>query len=280
MSNGNDIVKDVGAIDIKSIENEDDVLRAFMQLKVLEDALKAADKFRDESVKFAMCEAYALVRAVEISGDAHLIKGKWRKKAAEWLAGLEPEDRAKYIAECKNGMTIDNVYRKLVHDPELRDALDRTVTECKKKAVEKLKNDGMVIVPDIVHEHYHKFPRSMRAEITDGVRAAVREHGGVGIGDNNGTYIDTDSNSAYIGDAIANRITAVARDIESLADLADRCESKPTYEVKGDGTSLGFCDITYIILAGVGCANITFANARAKKEAEALMRQVVRGDVA
>ena len=280
MQDTTDIVKTIDIIDIESIEGEEDVLRAFSQLKVVEEALKAADRFRSESVKFAMYEAHALVRAVEICGDSHLIKGKWRKKAAEWLVEMDEQTRMKYIAECKNGMTIDVVYKKLVHDPEMRAALDTAVTECKQLAVERLKSDGMVVVPEIVRSRSSDFPRSMLSEITDGVRDVVRKHGGVGIGDDNGTYVDTESNSSYIGDAIATRITAVSRDIESLADLSARCESKPTYVVKGDGTRLGFCDITYIILAGVGCANVRFASAKAKKEAEALIRQVIRGDAA
>ena len=280
MQDATDIVRSIGDIDMGSMEGEEDVLRAFSQLKVVEEALKAADRFRAESVKFAMYEAHALVRAVEICGDARLVKGKWRKMAAEWLAGLDESERMRFIAECKNGMTIDVVYKKLVHEPNTRRALDSAVTECKQLAVERLKQDGVVVVPEIVRTRSHEFPRSMVKEITDGVRDVVRKHGGVGIGDDNGTYVDTESNSAYIGDAISTRITAVSRDIESLADLAARCESKPTYVIKGDGTRLGFCDITYIILAGVGCANVRFASAKAKKEAESLIRQVVRGDAA
>lgn len=275
-----DIARSIGDLDITSLKNEEDVSNALKQLKIVEAALKAADRFRSESVKFAMWEAHALVRAVELCGDTHLIEGKWRRMAAEWLYGLDEKTRVEFIAECKNGMTIDVVYKRMVYEPEARKALDSAVTECKQLAVEKLKKDGLVIVPEIVQTHSKKFPRSMRHEITDGVRNAVRRHGGVGIGDDNGTYVDPESNSKHIGDAMATRITAVARDIESLADLAERCESKPTYVVKGDGTRLGFCDITYIILAGVGCANVIFANTAAKKEAESLMRQIIRGDAA
>jgi len=273
-----DIVRSLDVDGIDSMESETEVLQAFAQLKVVEEALRAADRFRQESVKFAMYEAHALVRAVEISGDARLIKGKWRKMAAEWLVGLDESDRMRYIAECKNGTTIDNVYKKLVYEPDMRDKLDSAVTECKQLAVERLKSDGMVVVPEIVRERSHDFPRSMLHEITYGVRDAVRKHGGVGIGDDRGTYIDTKANSQYIGDAIATRITAVARDIESLADLSSRCESKPVFIIKGNGDQLSFIDVTYMILAGVGCADVQFESNRAKNASIGIMKSVI-GDL-
>lgn len=269
-----EIARVMNANTIDSIDSEEDIVNAFAKLKMVEEALKAADKFREESVKFAMYEAHALVRAVEISGDTHLIKGKWRKKAAWWLVCMDDCERMGFIAKCTDGMTIDNVYKKYVYEPEMRDALDVAVTECKQLAVKKLKSDGMVVVPDIVRSRSHEFPRSMLKEITDGVRDTVRKHGGVGIGDDNGTYVDTNSNNMYIGDAIATRITAVARDIESLADLAGRCESKPMHIVKGNGDQLSFVDVTYMILAGVGCADIRFDSKQARKSSVSLMQSV------
>lgn len=252
-----------------------DIQQMFAKLKVVKDALDAADMFREQSVKYAKYEAYALVRAVEISGDTSLIKGKWRKLTAEWLASLPEDERETYIEKCSDGKTIDNIYRELIYTPQQRSALGAAVVECKDEARRKLKENGVVSVPDIVSKHAHKFPRAMAREITDGVRNAIRNAGGVGIGDNAGTYIDPDKKSAYVSDAIAVRIDAVARDIESIADLAQRAESKPVFHIKGNGSQISFTDVTYMILAGVGCAKVHFDSARARREALALLRQVV-----
>jgi hypothetical protein len=255
-----------------------DVKRFLAELEAVKAALCAADRFRTESVKYAMYEAYALIRAFEISGDAHLIKGKYRKLAAEWLAGLSESERAEYIAMCENGKTIDNVYKSMIYTPAQRDALANAVNICKTEARNQLRDTGAVSIHSIIKKHQNRFPRSMVKDITDGVRDAVRRAGGVGLGDGNSTYVNPDKDSRYVSDAIATRIEAVARDIESIADLAERAESKPTFRIKGDGNELGFIDITCIILAGVGCAKLQFDSYDAKKNSCSIIRQIV-GDV-
>lgn len=274
----NIIKADVLDNELGNLQSEQDVRNMLAKLEVIRDALNAADKFREQSIKFARYEAYALVRAVEISGDASLIKGKYRKLAAEWLASLDESEREEYIAKCNDGKTIDNVYRKLIYLPAQRSALGDAVRDCKKKAREQLRQNGTVNVPDIVRSQSQNFPKSMVKDITDGVRSAVRDAGGVGIGGNSGIYIDPDKKSSYVGDAIRTRIEAVSRDIEGIADLAKRCESKPEFHVVGDGTQISFMDVTYMILAGVGCASISFDSLGAKKQSVSILRQIV-GDV-
>ena len=259
--------------------SESDVKRFLAELEAVKAALNATDRFRAESVKYAVYEAYALVRAFEISGDTHLIKGKYRKLAAEWLAGLSESERAEYIAMCKNGKTIDNVYKEMVYTPAQKDALANVVHACKTEARNQLRNTGVVSVHSVVKKYQSSFPRSMVKDITDGVRDAVRHAGGVGTGDGNSTYVDPDKKSMYVSDAIATRIEAVARDIESIADLAERAESKPIFRIRGDGNELGFVDITCIILAGVGCADLQFDSYAAKRNSCSIIKQIV-GDVA
>lgn len=267
------IVRAIGAV-----ENELEAKAMLAKLSVLKDALEAADMFRGESVRYARLEAYALVRVVEICGDARSVKGKWRRLAAEWLAGMAEDERERYVNMCDDGQTIDNIYRLEVAIPEQRNALSDALLECKRDARSELKDKGMVSVPKIVRGYGNKFPRSMLAELTDGVRASVRDAGGVGIGDGNGTYILPDKRSRHVTDAVATRISAVVRDIESIADLASRCESKPTFTIKGDGEQLSFADITCLILSGVGCVSVEFDTAAARKASKALLRQVV-GDI-
>lgn len=264
--------------ELGNLQSEQDVRNMLAKLEMVKDALKAADQFREQSVKFARYEAYALVRAVEISGDTSMIKGKYRKLAAEWLVSLSEDEREEYIAKCDDGKTIDNVYRKLVYLPEQRNALGDVVRDCKKKAREELRQNGAVNVPDIVRNHSQSFPKSMVKDITDGVRNAVRDAGGVGIGGNTGIYIDPDKKSDYVVDAIRTRVEAVSRDIEGIADLAKRCESKPVFHVKGNGAQLSFMDVTYMILAGIGCASVQFDSSGAKKQSVSILKQIA-GDV-
>lgn len=274
-----DIVKaDLLDNELGSLQSEQDVLDMLAKLEVVKSALKAADQFHEQSIKFARYEAYALIRAIEISGDSSLIKGKYRKLAAEWLVTLNDEERAEFIAMCDNGKTIDNVYREQVFLPEQRSALGDAMNDCKKKAREALRNNGTVNVPDIVRSQSHKFPKSMLKEITDGVRNAVRNAGGVGVGSNSGVYIDPDKKSEYVSDAIRTRIEAVSRDIEGIADLASRCESKPVFHVKGNGAQLSFMDVTYMILAGIGCASVQFDSSGAKKQSVSILKQIA-GDI-
>lgn len=275
---GTIIKADSLGINIGELNDEQDVINALRQIDAVRELLKAANRFRDESVRFAKYEAYALVRAFEISGDTSLIKGKYRKLAAEWLASMSEADRDVYIAQCEDGKTIDNVYKERVYKPEQRAALGKAVEECKEKAREGLRRDGMVNVPNTVREHSAKFPKSMVKEITDGVRNAVRKSGGVGIGGGTGIYIDPDRKSQYISDAIATRIDAVARDIDGIAELANRCESKPVFHIRGDGSNISYVDVTYMILAGIGCAKVMFDSPKAKKDSVSILKQIA-GDV-
>jgi len=274
-----DIVKaSVIEMQIANLQTVEECRDMLAKLDYAKSALEAADQFREKSVLYAQCEAFALVRVVEIAGNTDLIPGKYRKLAAEWLASLDEADRAEYVSLCSDGKTIENVYKEIVYKPAQRSALANTVKDCKKQAREQLRNSGAVNVPNIVRAHSHEFPKSMLKEITDGVRSAVRDAGGVGIGGNTGIYIDPDKKSEYVSDAIQTRIEAVARDIEGIADLANRSESKPVFHIRGDGDQLSFVDVTYMILAGTGCVRVSFDTPRAKKRSTSLLRQIA-GDV-
>lgn len=258
-------------------ESELDVKSFLSKLKGIRAVLEAANKFREQSVKYAQYEAYALIRAFEVCGDTHLIEGgKYRKLAAEWLAGLSDDDRLKYIAMCKNGKTIDNVYKSQVYTPEQRNALASAVHDCKKEARDQLRETGVVVIRDVVMKYESSFPKSMVKDIANGVRHAVLDAGGTGLGD--GTFIDPDKRSRDISSAIANKIDAVVNDISCIADLSQRAESKPIFCIRGNGKKLGMLDITYIILAGIGCAELKFDSYEAKKNACSIIYQIV-GDV-
>lgn len=264
--------------EIGNAATESAIRKALFEIETVREALKAADMFREKSVLFAQYEAFALIKVVEVCGNTDLIKGKYRKLAAEWLVGLTDDERNTYIAMCADGKTIDNVYRDKVYRPMQRIALSDAVSDCKTMARTMLRRDGIVSVPDVVHRHIDNFPRSMRAEIVNGVRDAVRQAGGVGIGDDRGTYIIPDKHSTYVSDALATRIASVARDIESIADLAAKCESKPVFNVKGNGTQITVTDVVYLILAGIGCAEVRFDTPSAKKSSVSILRQIA-GDV-
>lgn len=264
--------------EIGDATTERDVKAALFKVETVKEALKAADMFREKSVMFARYEAYALVRAVEVCRNTDCIKGKYRKLAAEWLYGLGEADRDKYIAMCEDGKTIDNVYRCEVYKPMQRSALADAVIQCKDKARSMLRADGIVSVPSVVNEYANDFPRAMRKEIVDGVREAVRNAGGVGIGDERGTYIAPEKHSTYVSDAIATRISAVSRDIESICELSGKCESKPTFHIKGNGSQISFVDVVYLILSGLGCARVVFDTPNAKKNSVRILKQIA-GDV-
>ncbi len=275
----NEIIKaDAFMDELDCATSEQDIRKLLFKLDTIKEALRAADMFHEKSIMFAKYEAYALIRAYEVCGSAELIKGKYRKLAAEWLASIDDNERMKYIDMCSDGQTIDNIYRQKIYVPGQRAAMHDAMNDCKAAARDKLRKDGTVSVPDIVHKFGKDFPKSMKSEITDGVRKAVQKAGGVGIGDGRGTYIDPEKDSRYVAEAIATRISAVARDIESIADLSEKCERKPVFHIKGDGTQITFIDVVYLILSGTGCAKVVFDTPSAKKSSVSILRQIA-GDV-
>ena len=261
---------------IHSSESMEEIEHLLTQIQAYKAAAQAADEFRHQSVLFAKYEAMALIRVVEIGhGDLSVIKGKWRKAAALWLFGLSQEEREKAIAGCDNGLTIDNYYRKNVVIPDQKRELANAIVDCKNKAKQQLRDKGIVSVSSIAAEVSHKFPRAMRHEVTEGIREAVRKSGGVGIGDESGYYVDPDKKSEYVGAAIKTRVLSIAKDMESIVDLAERCQSKPTLPIKGDGKSLSYAEIVYITMACLGCASLQFKTSNARRYAKQIMVQIL-----
>ena len=75
---------------IRDTEDLSVALAMLKQVKLLKDALEAADRFKELSTKYAVLNAEALLRVIELGGASKL-RGNARY-TAEWLATLSAEE--------------------------------------------------------------------------------------------------------------------------------------------------------------------------------------------
>lgn len=214
---------------IESINSIEEVENAIKSIATIKKVLEAADKFREQSIKFAKLEATALIRAVEL-GAINKIKGLYRKRTAEWLYGLPEEERQKYIEMCSDGMTIDKVFRREVGNAEdLAYALE-SVEYSEEKIIEKLKEDGIVKIDTFSRIVRDKIPNAKTAEdLIDGCRGRIRKAGGVGLNDEDQTYImpsKKEFGNHMVSDAISQRVRGVIKDISNIITLSTETNSK------------------------------------------------------
>lgn len=218
---------------ISTIQNAPDVESAIQNLQritIAKTALKTADEFRKQSVKYAMLEAAALVRVIELGG-AKSIKPYRRRKAAEWLAELTQEERNEMVQRCTDGITLEHVYQLEIDNPRKEAQAIVTAKNYEAAVVDTFDTMGVVTLGKF-DERLDALPidQQVAQGVKDRVRDKIRRRGGVGIGDGNGTYVNA-SNAEKIGEAIEVRIASLQADFFKLVELAKLCKQKPIIRI-------------------------------------------------
>ena len=216
--------------DISGAPTLDAAIENLKMVNVAKEALRQADRFREQSVKYAMLECAALVRVVELGG-VKSINPYRRRKAAEWLASLDNDERMEVIERCKDGLTVEHVYQIEIDNPR-KEA--RAIVSAKNYAdavIDVFETMGCVSLSEF-DEKLDSLPiaEDVAQGAKDRVRDKIRRLGGVGIGDGNGTYVDS-RNANRIGEAIEVRIASMQADFLKLVSLAANCEDKPIVHI-------------------------------------------------
>ena len=218
---------------ISTIRNAPDVESAIKNLQritIAKTALKTADEFRKQSVKYAMLEAAALVRVIELGG-AKEIKPYRRRKAAQWLAELTQEERNEMVQRCTDGMTLEHLYQLEIDNPRKEAQAIVTAKNYEDAVVDTFDTMGVVTLGKF-DERLDSLPidPQLAQGAKDRVRDKIRRRGGVGIGDGNGTYVNA-TNAEKIGEAIEVRIASLQADFFKLVELAKLSPQKPTIRI-------------------------------------------------
>lgn len=237
---------------ILKVDSIEEMMKWMKKIELMEEALKIADMFNQQSVEFAKLEAGAIVRLVELGGEKKL-KGD-RKQAAKWLATLEPEVREIYIMKCEDGLSITQVWKREIGEPGNKRYFAEEMKRCENEIIDKIGKDGIVRISDYDSKIY-LYTKEFGTDVKDGIRSRLRKMGAVGINDERGTYV-MPSNPNFLDEvveAVRERIKGIKKDLISLNKIAKEANIKinPADVVRGN-TRFAFSEpygSAYIMMA-------------------------------
>ena len=185
------------------------------KLDVLKHALEVADAFREQSVEFAKREALALIRICELGGQSQL--SGHRRKAAEWLFAMRDEARLDAISMCSDGLTIEQVWKREVKDKENSDSAINLIKMYERETINEFKSNGQVKLINY-DKHVEDLPvdAGTRKALKDGLRNKIRNLGGHGLGDGEGTYLTPEKAERDFDEIVFNKVDSMTRDLKRL----------------------------------------------------------------
>lgn len=234
---------------LESIQSVDEIIALVKKIDALKIALEAADTFRKQSIMYAKLEANALVRVAELDGIGKL-RG-YHRKTAEWLFGLSELEREKWILECENGLTIDQVYKNEIEAPLKFNAQFDRIKERKNDILDECREKGIVDIKPFIEDVKNVF-RFDKAEIgediIDGMRNKLRKAGAYGIGGDSGIYVMAKpENSEEIKSAIRLRYDSIIRDLQSIKQIAKASGVKMSFRDFDNGSNFSYRNRRYIV---------------------------------
>lgn len=223
-------LNDYTLANIYAIADIDTLLDTLKKLTVLKDVLDACNKFHENAIKYAKLEAAALLHVVELGG-VNKLKGN-RLATAKWLANLNNEERKHFIAMCGEGLTIEQIYKREISDPtRLKQKLSHYDILCE-AMVDELKETGIVTLSKYTYDIPNHLPHRLADAVKNSFRKAIRENGGVAIGDNNGTYVAVyKGESKEIKSAILVRLNSIQKDLNSILEIEHGSENWVNFPV-------------------------------------------------
>lgn len=218
---------------IQNTKTIEDMKMVLAKLDGLKEALKKADFFHEQSVKFAQLEALALIRIVELGGLSKIREfdgNSSRRKVAEWLHDLNDEERNRYISMCQDGLTIQQVWKREVYASSRMEKA-RNVCEYKiDQFISQLDEYGWVDISGIRNHLVESCLLDMKSaeDLSQGIRRRLIKHGASGVGRNTNVYImpgicDEDEPKRW---AILNSMVSIVRDLNSLAKKSKEANVK------------------------------------------------------
>lgn len=213
---------------ILAIKDEESVKEFIMKMDALELLLKSIDTFNENARKFAKMEALAFLRIVEL-GLAGEIPAKGDKRnTALWLADLTPEERNEVVRICGDeGVTIHYYWKKVVHENEMveyaiqhyRSQAGWAVREFKEKGVVKLNKYLEPGRLGMKQSLLNRVPPDLQEGIKDQVRHRIRELGGHGLGDGEGTYMTASEAYYNLDEILENKVKSILKDVHRMRKI-------------------------------------------------------------
>ena len=210
---------------VSQIQTQKDVAEYIKKLKKLEQLLKAANEFRSMATKYIRLEASVYSRIVDLGMVDSVPTTNYGRRIVEWFSSITEEQRNIVIDECADrGMTINSYWKNVIHE---RDMVEREIQYMESEgqyAIEAFIEKGEVKLSsylDSFERANSRVPRDIYKGYKDNIRNKIRELGGHGLGDGEGTYMTREKAAEASNEIVRNKVKSIASDIDRLKEFLD-----------------------------------------------------------
>lgn len=214
---------------IRSAQTVGDAIEALRKLGVVEEALRCVHRFEEESVRYAILQAEAIIRVCELGGISRFGPVTSTKfKTASWLFNMNGEERNKFIGMCKDGLVIEQIYKREVADVERKDGRVLQVKDELKALVQTFESNGFVDMADTnryVQRSIGCYGDGLVQDLIDGARNDLLKAGAVGTGCS--VYVKPGvGDKAFVTLALLIRYESILNDINRLVEISKTAKSR------------------------------------------------------
>lgn len=211
---------------VARLNTPEDVAKFLANLKTVEQLLKAAKRFHDEACRYAMLEAAAYARIVDLGLIDSVPSQGYQRQIVEWFGSLGETSRKAIVDECgKGGETIRSIWNRTIHKPRMEKREVERMEECGEFALEEFRERGEVQLD----RYFERMDEVASKYVTDDVRDAykdkirgrIRDAGGHGLNDGKGTYLSKENAADHVCYIVANKVSSMVNDVRRLLSFAD-----------------------------------------------------------
>ncbi len=216
---------------IRNAKSIDEAVSYVRKIDALKVALESVNRFHSESVKYAILEAEALIKVVALGGILKLgTPCSLRYKTAEWLSSLTSDDAMCFINMCRDGLVIEEIYKREIGDVARKDGRIRNAQKCVKEMESTFAKFGFVDMrqPKQYIRTVLGGYEGLADDVIDGARNSLRRSGAIGAGD--GIYVSPEiEDMRYVKLAMLIRYESILHDLHNLSAIANTAKVKLTF---------------------------------------------------
>ena len=205
---------------LSQIQTEEDAKVFIKNLDTLKAALEAADMFNAQARKYAKLEAMTYMHIIENGWQNAIPHNRQQYKACLWLATLSPEQREQVVDMCgEEGWTVVTYWKNTVLQEERKETALEILDNEIDHIVESFKRDGEIVLQkkwDSLAPQFGYVPNDFVEAYKDRIRGKIRQAGGHGLHDGDGTYVTVRRAHEKINEVRRNKLDSIGHDIGRL----------------------------------------------------------------
>ena len=126
----------------------DTALSFLKKVELLKVVLKQEKLFEQNAISYAKLHMEALIKVVELGGEAQLSRSGYKKRTAVWAFNLDDDEKAEVIKLIEQGLSIEQIYKREVIDKENEERRTNKLNRLRDKVLDECENNGVVDLED------------------------------------------------------------------------------------------------------------------------------------